>query len=349
MNNEIKRLIYKYINGTLADDEAVRLAEWARLTPQNAAEFRREICRMERQVRVSEEARAFADRLVRSRKMPKRRSVFGSLAGFTRRYARTIAAVIVVGVAMGVAIGLVPDRRILPFVDNGIVAQSQQDEQTVAEPVVYFTGHNERRTVVLPDGTVVTLNADARLTLAADFGGKERRVMLDGEGWFEVAKDKAHRFVVVCGDKEYIVRGTSFNIVSYASDRYSVVTLHTGRLEARIKEDVIQLNPGDELRVDDSLGQITKQAVAVENSISWINNGQLRFSESPLKFVASRLSHKYNIKVHIHSSVENIPYDGQIDNESLTEALRLVALTAPVPLVVTEFDGEYYVSKRANQ
>ena len=63
--------------------------------------------------------------------------------------------------------------------------------------------------------------------------------------------------------------------------------------------------------------------------------------------MASQLAHKYNVKINVHSSIENIVYDGQIDDESLSDALRLVAMTSPVPIVVTEFDGEFYVSRRS--
>ncbi len=351
MNKEIKQLIYKYVSGALADDEAVRLAEWVRLSPQNGADFRSEVRRLESQLPATPAARAFCARLAADRRRkelpkPATHSLFGGVLRSARRYSRAIAATIVAAVALGATVVLVSDNKTFPVYVGSLMAENH-GAQPSAEPVVYATGMGERRSFMLPDSTHVTLNSNARLTLAADFGAKERRVMLDGECYFEVAKNPSCRFVVVCGDKEYIVRGTSFNIVSYSADRYSVVTLHTGRLEAHVREDVIQLNPGDELRMDDNLGQIAKQSVAVENSISWINGGRLRFTELPLKFVASRMAHKYNIKIHIHSSIENIPYDGQIDNESLEEALRLVSLTAPVPLAITEFDGEYYVSKRA--
>lgn len=361
MNREIKQLIYKYVSGALTDDEAVRLAEWTRLSPQNGADFRSEVRRLESQLPTTPAARAFCARLTaeRRRMSPQAKSapaqqtkttasLFGGAVRAARRYSRAIAVVAIVAVALGATTVLVSDNKDFAFGGSSLLADSRSAEQAVAEPVIYTTGMGERRSFTLPDSTRVTLNANARLTLAADFGVKERRVMLDGECYFEVAKNPACRFVVACGDKEYIVRGTSFNIVSYSADRYSVVTLHTGRLEAHVREDVIQLNPGDELRMDDNLGQIAKQTVAVENSISWIHGGRLRFTELPLKFVASRMAHKYNIKIHIHSSIENIPYDGQIDNESLEEALRLVSLTAPVPLAINEFDGEYYVSKRAN-
>ena len=329
MNKEIKQLIYKYAGGTLADDEAVRLAEWVRLSPQNGADFRSEVRRLESQLPATHAAREFCARLTEERRkvlpQPKPTStqrtksasaLFGSAIRLARRYSRAIAAVVVVAVALGATAVLVSDNKNFAFGGSPLLADNHNAEQSVAEPVIYTTGMGERRSFTLPDSTRVTLNANARLTLAADFGAKERRVMLDGECYFEVAKNPACRFVVACGDKEYIVRGTSFNIVSYSADRYSVVTLHTGRLEAHVREDVIQLNPGDELRVDDNLGQIAKQTVAVENSISWIHGGRLRFTELPLKFVASRMAHKYNIKIHIHSSIENIPYDGQIDNES---------------------------------
>ncbi len=219
-------------------------------------------------------------------------------------------------------------------------------QDAVGYASVHKTSNNEIRKVVLPDGTSVVLNSNTRLTLSSCFNRSERRVKLDGEAFFDVASDSLKRFVVTCGNNEYEVKGTSFNIISYSADHSSVVTLHSGRLDARVKDNLIVLQPGEELRIDNSVNMIAKHEVDISNSTSWMQDGRLRFSKTPLKFVSSRIAHRYNVKINVHSSVENILYDGQIDKESLDEALRLLSITALVPLSITEFDGEYYISKR---
>lgn len=103
------------------------------------------------------------------------------------------------------------------------------------------------------------LNSGAKLMLSDDFNETERRVDLDGEAFFDVARNPEKLFIVCCRDNEYIVRGTSFNVSSYVNDRFSIVTLHTGRLEARVHDDVIMLKPGDELRIDRNMNQITNR------------------------------------------------------------------------------------------
>ena len=109
------------------------------------------------------------------------------------------------------------------------------------------------------------------------------------------------------------------------------------------------LKPGDELRIDRSMNQISKLTVDISNSAKWRDSGQLTFSSLPLKYVANHLSHKYNAKINVHGSIEDIAYDGQLDKESLQDALRLISMTAPVELSVTEFKGEYYISRKSSE
>lgn len=344
----IRLLVSRYANGTLSDAEAVYLAEWVRRSPQNAADFRRELQSIAAEGSTTSDAVAFWRRF--SECSRRRESAGRSWWSRGRKYVGAAAATVAVFCISMVVSYVTVDRKAEEFrIPSGtaVTVADAVSSPEMSAGAVYSAAFGERKTVVLPDSTKVTLNSCAKLTLADDFNICERRVELDGEAYFEVAKNPAKRFTVRCGDDEYVVRGTSFNIVSYANDRLSVITLHTGRLEARVRDDVIMLKPGDELRIDEGLNQITRQSVDVSNSISWINDGQLRFTELPLKYVASQLAHKYNVKINVHSSIENIVYDGQIDDESLSDALRLVAMTSPVPIVVTEFDGEFYVSRRS--
>lgn len=345
-DKDIDLLISKYADGTLTPVEAIGLAEWVERSRQNAVRFRRTLRAIEDKGTTTSDAVSFWQRLSQERQ-PSQRTV-GRFAAMTAAMKRAGGAML-----SAAAVGAVVCVSVIAaylFAEYGGASSHSASSKPVADErlaeTVYKAPCGERLTVVLPDSTKVVLNSEAKLTLDGSFGTSDRRVKLDGEAYFDVAKNPAKPFAVECGDKEYIVRGTSFNIVSYATDRYSVVTLHTGCLEAHIREDVIMLNPGDELRVDDWLGQISKRTVNLSDSIEWIESNSLSFTEYPLKLVANRLAHKYNVKINIHCSIENILYDGRIDNESLEETLRLLTVTSPVPLAVTEFDGEYYISKR---
>lgn len=343
MDEHIKILINGYVGGTLDDEDAAVLAEWVNRSEENAACFRREVRTLLDGGATTSDAVNFWNRVSERKKQSSR----GIRSGFWK-YAVSVAAAVAVCAFSSLVAYLTVELKSESVKIAGETSSPVPQEVSVAKsPVIYASAYGERKTVILPDSSRVILNSGARLILSDEFNVRERRVDLDGEAYFEVTGNPAKLFVVCCGDSEYVVRGTSFNISSYSNDRFSVITLHTGKLEARVKDDVIMLKPGEELRVDRIVNQMTKLTVDVSNSISWRNNGQLSFSNLPLKFVANKFAHKYNVRINVHSSIEDFVYDGQIDTESLTDALRLISMTAPVPLSVTEFKGEYFISKRS--
>lgn len=77
----------------------------------------------------------------------------------------------------------------------------------------------QRASVMLPDGTKVWLNSHTQISYNSNYGMKDRVVALAGEAYFEVAKDKDHRFIVKTGDMEVEALGTSFNVKAYKEDR----------------------------------------------------------------------------------------------------------------------------------
>jgi ferric-dicitrate binding protein FerR (iron transport regulator) len=200
--------------------------------------------------------------------------------------------------------------------------------------------------IVLSDGTKVVLNSNSKLTLSPSFNRNAREVELDGEAFFDVAKDSSKLFIIRCGAESYIVRGTSFNITSYSSDRYSVATLHEGALEARVNSDIINLVPGEQLRVDENTSTLSKHKVNVEHSTDWITTSRLVFEDTPLRQVANRLARKYQVSINVQPELGNILYTGKNDDETVEEVLRLLEITAPVPLSIKNVNGNYCISKK---
>lgn len=349
MNEYIKILISKYVSGTLSDEEAVRLAKWIKMSGDNAELFRNEVRAMEKNRTTTSDAVEFWNRLAKD-KFSGKDSTRKSFRRTWTKYAGAFAAAVAAIVSVSILIMNI-DKNGIP--EQDIVAEQVQAQENAVpaskESLIYTAAAGEKKTVILPDNTKVMLNSGAKLMLSDDFNETERRVDLDGEAFFDVARNPEKLFIVCCRDNEYIVRGTSFNVSSYVNDRFSIVTLHTGRLEARVHDDIIMLKPGDELRIDRNMNQITKQTVDISNSAKWRDSGKLSFSSLPLKYVANQVSHKYNVKINVHSSIEDIVYDGCLDRESLQDALRLISMTSPVELSVTEFKGEYYISKKSTR
>ncbi len=343
----INFLIRKYVGGILTDDEARLLAEWVKSSEQNARYFR-SMCRsFESQLPATVGAEAFWNRI--KSKYPANKSL--SAVPRKRINIRIISAVAASVLAVCV-LAFIGVSQLNKPIEESFVAQEQPMVEPVqpsvitkhlAEAIHYTTSVNEHKHITLPDGSKVILNSNSRLTQCEGFNDRERNVILYGEAYFDVAKSEK-RFTVHTANKRYIVHGTSFNIFDFGDNQYSIVTLHTGQLEARVKESVYMLLPGEELRVDETENSVSKLSVDIENSIGWLNN-QLWFSRLPLKFVANRLSHKYGVKINIHRSIENIVYTGQLNDEDIDTALRLISITAPIKIAVTEFDGEYYISK----
>jgi ferric-dicitrate binding protein FerR (iron transport regulator) len=93
-----------------------------------------------------------------------------------------------------------------------------------------FVPAGQRVNLTLADGTVVWLNARSRLTYPAAFVGKERRVSIEGEAYFEVAKDRDRPFIVSSGGIEMKVLGTAFNVSGYSGENVVRVSLLEGSL-----------------------------------------------------------------------------------------------------------------------
>ena len=151
--------------------------------------------------------------------------------------------------------------------------------------------------VNLPDGTKIWLNAASSLKYPAAFKGKQRRVELTGEAYFEVAKDKVHPFIVATDKQEIQVLGTHFNVNSYTDEAATKTTLLEGSVQVSVVghlKDSSILKPGQQSALrNDGLNVYT---VDTEEIIAW-KNGYFQFNEADLGSIMRQISRWYNIDV----------------------------------------------------
>ncbi|SIO38435.1 FecR family protein [Chitinophaga niabensis] len=176
--------------------------------------------------------------------------------------------------------------------------------------------------VRLSDGTRVWMNAASTLRYPTTFSGRERKVEVTGEVYFEVVKDAARPFEVQAGNMKVEVLGTHFNINAYDG-------LSTTLLEGAVKVSGLQngkhviLQPGQQAQLSDDIKVVGNPDV--DKIMAW-KNGLFNFEGASFKEVMQELERWYDIEVVYAGGVPDIRFGGELSrNKSLAgliEALR---------------------------
>ena len=150
--------------------------------------------------------------------------------------------------------------------------------------------------LTLSDGTRVWLNSETSIQYPVAFGAKERRVFVQGEAYFEVAKDANKPFTVQFMSSSVTVLGTSFNIRAYPEEKQSQATLAEGSVRIYSPGSSMLLKPGEQAEVSALSGEMVKKEVEVKTFTSW-KDGRFVFEQEPLENIMRTLERWYDIRV----------------------------------------------------
>jgi len=205
----------------------------------------------------------------------------------------------------------------------GIVYQKTafSDQKFSSKEMV--TGKGSKSKVTLTDGTVVTLNADTKITYDKSFGNETREITLVGEAFFDVKHDADRPFIIHTGKADVKVLGTAFNVRNYPNDNVFETSLIRGKVEVTLHglaDKKIVLNPSEKLtllsqdkeKVSAPQGRTTIGSPNLKDlsvtiapvslmdkkvvETSWVNN-HLVFVNKPLVEIARELERQYNIEI----------------------------------------------------
>jgi len=181
--------------------------------------------------------------------------------------------------------------------------------------------------LVLPDGTKVMLNAASSLTYPASFHGKERLVQLDGEAYFEVAKNKQMPFRVKSGSQVVEVLGTHFNINAYLDETSMKTTLLEGSVKVSSGTNSTLIVPGQQAAVSRiGAAGILKYTVDVDKETAW-KNGLFEFQNDDLKSIMRQVARWYDVKVIYADNLPNEKFIGEISRTSnLSDVFKILEL-----------------------
>ncbi|MFR6541497.1 MAG: FecR domain-containing protein [Butyricimonas virosa] len=184
--------------------------------------------------------------------------------------------------------------------------------------------------VVLADGTKVWLNSASRLIYPQSFMGKERRVVLSGEAFFDVAHDAERPFIVETSRMNVKVLGTRFNVNDYDDNEEVSTTLVNGSVEIFSGgQQAFRLVPGEQAYGKEN--ELEKREVNVRLYTSWID-GKFLFNNTELEEIAKQISRWYDVEIFFSSeNVKKVRFTGAIVKfKPLDDLVRMIESTSQV-------------------
>jgi ferric-dicitrate binding protein FerR (iron transport regulator) len=217
--------------------------------------------------------------------------------------------------------------NIVKTAKTGITYKSGSEQMRPGREIQYNTLYNPRGSravsLTLGDGTRVWLNAESTLRYPVAFSGKERKVEITGEAYFEVAKDAQKRFLVRANDVTTEVLGTRFNINAYTEEGRTVITLLEGAVRVRNRGKSVVIRPTQQVIVTNDL-QVLDHA-DLEASVAW-KNGEFIMKSANIGTVMRQISKWYDVDVIYEGEIPKGTISGEVSRKlNLSQILHVLS------------------------
>lgn len=183
--------------------------------------------------------------------------------------------------------------------------------------------------LVLADGSKVWLNAASSITFPTAFAGKERKVNITGEAYFEVAHNATMPFVVESGKNAVTVLGTHFNVNAYDNESIVSVTLLEGSVNVSrgISNRIIKPGQQAQINKDEQINLIRN--VDVDHVVAW-KNGRINFHGADIGTVMRQMSRWYDVDIVYNEKMNDLFYADISRATMLSDVLKALELTTDV-------------------
>jgi ferric-dicitrate binding protein FerR (iron transport regulator) len=297
-----KETIYRFFNGTSSPAEEARLQEWLGESDDNYRVWLNER-------RLFDMAIMNADENI-----PAKRTRQPSVLKNLLKIAATVAITLCLSY----------------FMFNRESDETDwQAMQTITVPA------GQRVNLILPDGTDVWLNARTSISYPVVFGRNERRMKLDGEAYFNVAKDKNRPFTVSTRDGEIEVAGTSFNVQAYSTESVFETTLMAGSVRVQLNGGAaseVRLLPGQKATLE--AGRLQVKSVEDFSHYRW-REGLICFNNNTFVEVMHDFERYYGLKINVlNQKVLQRLYTGKFRyTDGIDYAMQALQKTIPFKIV----------------
>ncbi len=203
-----------------------------------------------------------------------------------------------------------PDLASSKFADHKTVEKTSQPGQKI--------------TSVLPDGSLVKMNAGTKIVIPEFFTHEKREVSLSGEAYFEVVKDVSRPFIIHVDGFTVEVLGTAFNIKAYEDNGYRGVAVKSGKVAVTNlkKNQVVNLAKNEMIRFDEE-GVMEKLPVLDEDLFFGWTDQRMVFKDNSLNDVLHAISNWYGVDIEISKEISSDkPYTANYKNPVMEEVMQ---------------------------
>ncbi len=210
-------------------------------------------------------------------------------------------------------------------------------EQVQGGSFIVQTDNSDRSFTQLPDGSRIWLNKGTKIEYNQQFGIRNRNVLLNGEAYFEVAKNKKLAFVVKTKSIDVTALGTSFNVNAYDDGNEVTTTLYTGKVnvQSTLTGHKTILNPFEVAVFSKTKDKITTYVFTGPDKPVWMEP-EFRFDMLPLIDITKQLEHNYNVVfVYRNQKIKHLKFSGTFDrDEKLDEILRVIKINTNIDYAI---------------
>ncbi len=227
---------------------------------------------------------------------------------------------------------------------NGVSYLGNKEENDLVYNIMRVPRGGEFK-VRLQDGTLVYMNSETELKYPVHFVGKERRVYLSGEAYFEVQRDTAKPFIVEMNGNEVRVLGTEFNVRSYKDEKCQFTTLVTGKVLLTTHDHkCVELLPNEQGIVD-LQGVLRKEQVDVTLYTAW-KDGNFVFRKQRLENIMEIVERWYDLKVIFEDEgSKQVSFSGNVERyDDFSKLAEMLEATGSVKFRIR--NNEVYITKK---
>lgn len=186
------------------------------------------------------------------------------------------------------------------------------------------TSFGEKKEWTLPDGSKVNLNACTTIRYPEKFTGKERKIELIGEAYFQVSRDEEKPFIIKTTGFDVKVLGTCFDIKAYENNETALVSVKNGKVQVELPEAMMRLVADEQIQINRQSSEYTKRKENHQHAMAWLQN-TLHYNNTPLYDVIKDLERIYNCRIKLASNQKfSHRLSGEHDNINLQAVLKSI-------------------------
>jgi ferric-dicitrate binding protein FerR (iron transport regulator) len=206
----------------------------------------------------------------------------------------------------------------------------KEHAQAVSEEMIVETAIGEKATITLPDGTLVTLNSNSRLSYIPKVYNKNNRLIsFSGEAYFNVAKDMKRPFMIDARGLKVEVLGTKFNLLVRKKDKNAELFLESGKVLfiSLLKNKSVVLSPNQKLTMSQITGEISVRS-GIDNMASAWRRDEMIFRNAPFETVVKAIENVYGVRILMNYKTDSLDvFTGTLVTNDLNSVLEVIEAT----------------------